>query len=274
MSEQPTTGTAGDLVGSGGLVPYLAVPDTRAAVAWYAAVFGARQDGELFVMPDGRVGHGEVVVGGGRLMLSDESPEIGLRAPDGTSTSVTLHLEVDDVDGLVARAAEHGGAVERAPEDAPYGRNAVIRDPFGHRWLLLRPAWGPANESAPASAEPTAEHTIAAAAPQSRPGDVVYLTHETPDSARARAFYGAVLGWTFTPGSVEDAWRLEGVRPMTGMWGGHGPALTPMYLVDDIQSAVERVRAAGGTATDPAQQPYGWSAECTDDQGVRFYLGA
>ena len=29
----------------------------------------------------------------------------------------------------------------------------------------------------------------------------------------------------------------------------------------------------GGTATDPERQPYGTTSECTDDQGVRFYLG-
>ena len=46
-----------------------------------------------------------------------------------------------------------------------------------------------------------------------------------------------------------------------------------MYRVDDIAAAVERVRAAGGTATDPVAQPYGWTSECVDDQGTRFSLG-
>jgi predicted enzyme related to lactoylglutathione lyase len=46
-----------------------------------------------------------------------------------------------------------------------------------------------------------------------------------------------------------------------------------MYLVDDIGAAVERVRAAGGTASDPERQPYGVTSDCVDDQGTRFYLG-
>jgi uncharacterized protein len=33
------------------------------------------------------------------------------------------------------------------------------------------------------------------------------------------------------------------------------------------------VRTAGGSATDPVQQPYGLTSECVDDQGTRFYLG-
>lgn len=40
-----------------------------------------------------------------------------------------------------------------------------------------------------------------------------------------------------------------------------------------VHDAVARVRAEGGTATDPEQQPYGVSSYCADDQGTRFYLG-
>ena len=46
-----------------------------------------------------------------------------------------------------------------------------------------------------------------------------------------------------------------------------------MYRVDDIAVAVERVRAAGGTATEPERQPYGITSDCVDDQGTRFHLG-
>jgi predicted enzyme related to lactoylglutathione lyase len=46
-----------------------------------------------------------------------------------------------------------------------------------------------------------------------------------------------------------------------------------MYAVDNIDIAVEQVRAAGGTATPPEVQPYGTTSTCTDDQGTRFYLG-
>jgi predicted enzyme related to lactoylglutathione lyase len=75
-------------------------------------------------------------------------------------------------------------------------------------------------------------------------------------------------------GRVEDGWGVEDIVPMTGMQGGHEqPTAVPMYRVDDIDAAVERVRAAGGTATDPQRQPYGTTSECTDDQGTRFHLG-
>ncbi len=97
---------------------------------------------------------------------------------------------------------------------------------------------------------------------------------EVQDSRKARTFYGSVLGWQFHPGRVADGWNIAGVVPMTGLHGGHPRATTSaMYRVDDIAAAVARVRARGGTATDPEPQDYGITSECLDDQGTRFYLG-
>lgn len=245
-----------------GITPYLAVADARRALDWYADALGARRLGAPIVMPDGRIGHAEFEMNGVRLMLSDEHPEIGVTAPQpGAGATVTLHVDVPDVDALVERAVDAGAVLERPPSDNPYGRIGVVRDPFGHRWMLNTPSV-------------VQEPAQATHGPAAAPGDVVYVMMELPDSARARAFYGAVLGWTFHPGRVEDGWGVDSPSPMTGLSGGHErPAIVLMYQVDDIHAAVARVRAAGGTATDPEVQPYGISAECTDDQGTRFYLG-
>lgn len=107
-----------------------------------------------------------------------------------------------------------------------------------------------------------------------RNGDISYLTIETPDSARARAFFGVVLGWQFSPGRVEDGWNVDAISPIIEMQGGKGrPVVVPMYRVDDIALAVEKVRALGGRATYPMRKPYGLISQCNDDQGIRFYLG-
>ncbi len=62
---------------------------------------------------------------------------------------------------------------------------------------------------------------------------------------------------------------------MAGAAGGSAtPVTVPMWTVADIDAAVARVRQAGGTVlAEPSRQPYGLMAECTDDQGSRFYLG-
>lgn len=103
-------------------------------------------------------------------------------------------------------------------------------------------------------------------------GDLVYVTYEVVASATARAFYGQVLGWAFTAGGVEDGWQVLGGSG--GLQGGHQQVTSlPMWRVSDLAAAAGRVRAAGGTATDPVTRPYGAECECTDDQGTRFYLG-
>ena len=68
---------------------------------------------------------------------------------------------------------------------------------------------------------------------------------------------------------------MQASHPMAGIAGGIPVSTTvPMWTVDDIDAAVARVREAGRhRAREPERQPYGLMAECTDDQGTRFYLG-
>jgi len=125
------------------LTPYIVVSDARRAMDWYVEVFGAQRRGEPHVNADGTVGHAEMGIGDAVLMLSEPSgiwPDVPVKAPDNpTSFSHTLHLEVEDVDGTTERARHGGASVEREPVDQFYGRGSVIVDPFGHRWMLLRP---------------------------------------------------------------------------------------------------------------------------------------
>ncbi|WP_148615690.1 VOC family protein [Nocardioides rubriscoriae] len=123
------------------LTPYLCVPDSRAAIEWYAAALGAEVTYEPIVMDDGRVGHCELAVDGARWMMSDEFASAGVAAPaPDRGASVTLHLTVADVDEAAARVVEAGTSMVRGPEDSPpAGRVAVFVDPFGHRWFLNQP---------------------------------------------------------------------------------------------------------------------------------------
>jgi predicted enzyme related to lactoylglutathione lyase len=61
---------------------------------------------------------------------------------------------------------------------------------------------------------------------------------------------------------------------MAGLWGGPGQiGWKLMYAVNDLDTALARVREQGGTVvSDPQQQPYGLSAECKDNQGIEFWL--
>jgi hypothetical protein len=101
-----------------------------------------------------------------------------------------------------------------------------------------------------------------------RPCALVTDEFPAPTGSTASRDSRYYLGWQFSPGRVEDGWGVDDIMPMTGLGGGRAQATgVPMYRVDDIEAAVSRVRAAGGTATEPDPQPYGISAECVDDQG-------
>jgi PhnB protein len=119
------------------VTPYLIVSDARRALDFYARAFGAK---ELYRMeqPDGRVGHAEFQIGDSRVMLADEFPEMGVRSPTTVGGSpVTIHLYVEDVDAVVARAADAGATITRPVSDQFYGdRNGGLTDPFGHVWYV------------------------------------------------------------------------------------------------------------------------------------------
>jgi uncharacterized glyoxalase superfamily protein PhnB len=120
------------------MFPYLRVRNANAALAYYQQAFGARLRMRLDEPGSGRVGHAELELGTGLLMLSDEFPEHGIVGPQSLGgTSVSIHLHVDNADAALARAVEAGGTLVRPAEDAFYGeRGGTVRDPFGHEWML------------------------------------------------------------------------------------------------------------------------------------------
>ena len=117
------------------VTPYLCVDGADAAIAFYTAVFGAT---ERVRMPDdkGRIGHAELGIGDGLIMLADEHPEMGVRSPKSIGgTPVTITLYVEDVDAAFERARSEGATALRDVEDQFYGdRAGQFEDPFGHRW--------------------------------------------------------------------------------------------------------------------------------------------
>jgi uncharacterized glyoxalase superfamily protein PhnB len=119
------------------LFPYLCVRDAAAAITFYQRAFGAREKLRL-CEPSGRIGHAEIEIGKHVVMLSDEFPEYGIRAPGaGEKVPMILHLHVDDADRVMREAEAAGASVVRPAKDEFYGeRSGRLRDPFGHEWLV------------------------------------------------------------------------------------------------------------------------------------------
>ena len=119
------------------MTPYLAIRNAAAAIEFYREVFDATEMMRL-ADPSGRIGHAEIEIGGARIMLADEHPEMNVRGPEAFGGSpVSIHLYLADVDAVFARAVAAGAKPVRPPADQFYGdRAATLIDPFGHRWFL------------------------------------------------------------------------------------------------------------------------------------------
>ena len=119
------------------VIPYLIVADGAEAITFYQDVFGAklrmRLDG-----PGGKIGHAELEIGDSLIMLADEHREMGALAPTTVGgTPVGLHLYLDDVDAVAAKAVAAGAVLKRPVANQFYGdRLGSIIDPFGHLWHI------------------------------------------------------------------------------------------------------------------------------------------
>ena len=114
------------------MTPVLTVADVRAAVAWYAEVFG--------FVEHVRIGEGhrsQLGLPGGQaaeLVVAEVRP--GRRTPQ-QERSHQVMLKVEDVTHVVEAAVARGATLVDPVNDWEYGeRQAAIDDPFGHQWVL------------------------------------------------------------------------------------------------------------------------------------------
>jgi PhnB protein len=123
--------------GYAGVTPYLIIRGAARALEFYKKAFGAT---ELlrFPGPDGKIGHAEIKIGEGMVMLADESPAMGHKSPQTLGgTPVSLMFYVPDVDARFAKALAAGATVVNPLKDQFYGdRSGTLTDPFGHVWTI------------------------------------------------------------------------------------------------------------------------------------------
>jgi PhnB protein len=121
------------------VTPSLVVQGAAKALEFYTDVFGATER-MRFPAPGGTIAHAEIQIGDSVVMVEDEDPHRGTKAPPASGlagTPVSQFIYVEDVDAVVARAVELGATLQRAPEDQFYGdRDGSIVDPFGHCWII------------------------------------------------------------------------------------------------------------------------------------------
>jgi len=119
------------------VTPVLAVEGGVEALRFYERAFGAEIRLELVM--GGKLMHSELKIGDSIVSVSDSFPEFGSVAPDAAEpVPVALMIYTDDCDGWYARAVEAGATAVNEPSDTFHGdRAGSLRDPYGHRWMIV-----------------------------------------------------------------------------------------------------------------------------------------
>jgi PhnB protein len=110
--------------------PYLVVAGAQKVIDFARAVFGATEL-RRYDLPDGSIMHAEMKIDDTVIMIGDGGPEF----PPFPSL---IHVYVEDVDAVYARALAAGATSVAAPRtrgDDPDKRGSV-KDPCGNTWAI------------------------------------------------------------------------------------------------------------------------------------------
>ena len=254
-------------------------PDPEAAVDFYRGLFGWQFEN---VMPQGSAGKYFIArLRGGAVAAVGSIPE------SATPTAMwDTYIWVESADNAAAKVRDAGGGVVREPFDVPgAGRTGVFTDPEGAVFCVWQ-AYG---------------HKGARIV--NEPGSVSFNDLRIRDVEGAKAFYGAVFGWTTLglEGGFE-MWTLPGygdylergdpdIRKRVAELGGETgfedvvASLNPIgedqpevephwgvtFAVDDADATAEKATELGGTVVvPPFDAPWVRMTILTDPQGATF----
>jgi uncharacterized glyoxalase superfamily protein PhnB len=122
-------------------MPTLRYHDAPAAIDWLCKVFGFERH-VVYAGSDGTIGHAELKLGGGMIMLGslrDDEYGRGFKSPKefGGKETRSAYIVVPDADAVCARAKAEGGEIVREIQKTDYGsREFSVKDPEGHSWSV------------------------------------------------------------------------------------------------------------------------------------------
>lgn len=238
------------------VTPYLAVREAKELIEFVKQAFGA--EGTIFGTGSQGGIHSEYKIGDSMLMIGGGS------ARRGTPNLAALHMYVDDVDAVYARALTAGATSMQEPIESHGERLAGVKDLSGNEWYIAKRLEGSHTDEG--------LHTVN-----------LYL-HPRGASQMIeflKAAFGAeeiVVHRAETDGPVMHAKIRVGssVLEMGEAHGRYQPLSTMFYLyVDDVDAWYRRAVAGGATSQqEPTDQPYGDRvAAVTDPFGNTWYIG-
>ena len=246
----------------------LMTPDPDGARRFYEAVipgltFGERLPGDQDYRMLNRSDGGML---GGVFGLTDEMRE------HGAKPIWMGYVGAEDVDGTVREIGARGGKSLMPAFDIPQGRIAMVADPQGNPFYVMKPI--------PPAGQEDKQSDVFSATEEQR---VAWNELTTADPTAARQFYGELFGWTsdeFMPMGEMGEYRffhhqgamIGAVSPVCGEGGT--PGWRYYIRVPSISAAAEAVKSAGGTvAMGPHEVPGGDQIIIGfDPQGAEFAL--
>jgi predicted enzyme related to lactoylglutathione lyase len=196
-----------------------------------------------------------------------------MKTPDGMHMPPfwSMYIAVPDFAEAVAKVKRLGGSTLSDVIDVPtVGRMQMVKDPQGAAFYLIQPE--------PRESAPDRDPEI---------GEASWIELMTTDQRAAMTFYQQLFGWQ--PADAMDMGEMgtyqmfnRGARMIGGMMNkpkelAQAPPHWAIYFrVDDINAAVDRIKASGGTILNgPMEVPGGdWIVNAKDPQGAAFSLHA
>ncbi len=122
------------------LIPYLAVHDVKASIAFYQDAFGFALEGSPMVDEKGMFQHAEMRLGDCVIMFGLETdPQWAARSPktSGVTPPLNLYVYIRDVDDHYTKALTQGAISQAVPEDMFWGdRRSILEDINGFIWCF------------------------------------------------------------------------------------------------------------------------------------------
>jgi predicted enzyme related to lactoylglutathione lyase len=236
----------------------LGSPDIEASAGFYAGLFG-------WDVPESENAE---QTGGYRQAMKDGQSTAGIMPlmQEGQPPAWTTYVSVEDADATAARVKEAGGNVLAEQMDVmDLGRMAIFADPTGAVFGIWQPG------------------TFTGAGLVNEPGAITWNELNTRDAGAAKAFYGAVFGWTFEDAAMDGMGTYTTIRvgenPAGGIFDMNSrdipeqvPAHWQVYFaVEDTDAVVGLAKQGGGSVmVEPIDIPAGRFAILTDPHGASF----
>jgi uncharacterized glyoxalase superfamily protein PhnB len=225
------------------VTPYLTVPDVFEEIEFVTRAFGA--EGKVYGLGSAGGYHSEYRIGDSMVMIGGGGEGSSWR---GTAAPASLHLYVEDVDAVYARAMAAGATSLSAPIDQPYGdREAGVEDPGGNQWYIGTHQGANYSPAGTTNLMPYLH-------PKGAPAMIEFLK---------QAFAAEATTIHQSPDGIVHHATVSIGTSMIEMGEAHGQwqpmPMTFMLYVDDVDAWYARAMKAEGmtSMSDPKDQAYG-----------------